>query len=41
MKKIAAFLATIVILSILLTACGSSEQCAAYGEYKKYRVESR
>jgi len=41
MKKIAAFLATIVILSILLTACGSSEQCAAYGEYKHYRVESR
>jgi len=41
MKKIAAILATIVILTILLQACGSTEQCAAYGEYKRYRVESR
>jgi|APHig6443717817_1056837.scaffolds.fasta_scaffold08578_2 major membrane immunogen (membrane-anchored lipoprotein) len=41
MKKIAALLATIVILSILLTSCGSTENCAAYGEYKQYRVESR
>jgi len=41
MKKIAAFLATIVILTILLSACGSSEKCAAYGEYKDYRVETR
>jgi uncharacterized lipoprotein YehR (DUF1307 family) len=41
MKKIAAFFATIIILSIMLAACGSSENCAAYGEYKKYRVESR
>jgi hypothetical protein len=41
MKKIAAFFATIVILAILLSSCGSSEQCAAYGEYKQYRVESR
>jgi len=41
MKKIAAFLATLIILTILLSACGSSEQCAAYGEYKRYRVESR
>jgi len=41
MKKIAALLATIVILTILLSSCGSSEQCAAYGEYKQYRVESR
>ena len=41
MKKIAAFLVTIVILSILLASCGTTEQCAAYGEYKHYRVESR
>jgi major membrane immunogen (membrane-anchored lipoprotein) len=41
MKKIAALLATIVIISILLTSCGSTENCAAYGEYKQYRVESR
>jgi len=41
MKKIAALLATLVILSILLTSCGSTENCAAYGEYKQYRVESR
>lgn len=41
MKKIAALLATIVILTILLTSCGSTENCAAYGEYKQYRVESR
>jgi hypothetical protein len=41
MKKIAALLATIVILSIVLTSCGSTENCAAYGEYKQYRVESR
>ena len=41
MKKIAAFLATIVILTIMLSSCGSSEQCAAYGEYKQYRVESK
>jgi hypothetical protein len=41
MKKIAAFLATIIILTILLSSCGSTENCAAYGEYKRYRVESR
>jgi len=41
MKKIAAFLAAIIITTIILSACGSTEQCAAYGEYKKYRVESR
>jgi hypothetical protein len=41
MKKIAALLATIVILTILLSSCGTSEQCAAYGEYKQYKVESR
>jgi hypothetical protein len=41
MKKIAAFLATIVILTILLSSCGSSEKCAAYGEYKDYRVETK
>jgi hypothetical protein len=41
MKKIAAFLATIVILTIMLSSCGSTEQCAAYGEYKQYRVESK
>jgi len=41
MKKIAAFLATIVILTILLQSCGSTDQCAAYGEHKRYRVESR
>jgi uncharacterized lipoprotein YehR (DUF1307 family) len=41
MKKFAALLAIVVILSILLSACGASEQCAAYGEYKHYRVESR
>jgi hypothetical protein len=41
MKKIAAFLATVVILTILLSSCGSSEKCAAYGEYKDYKVETR
>jgi hypothetical protein len=41
MKKIAALLATIVILMIVLSACGSSEKCAAYGEYKNYRVEGK
>jgi hypothetical protein len=41
MKKIAALLATIVIITIMLTSCGSTENCAAYGEYKQYRVESR
>lgn len=41
MKKIAAFFATIIILTILLSSCGSTENCAAYGEYKRYRVESR
>lgn len=41
MKKIAALLATVVILTILLSSCGTSEQCAAYGEASRYRVESR
>jgi len=41
MKKIAAFLATIVILTILLSSCGASDKCAAYGEYKDYRVETK
>ena len=41
MKKIAALLATIVILTILLSSCGTSDQCAAYGEYKQYRVETK
>jgi len=41
MKKIAAFLATIVILTILLSSCGSSEKCAAYGEFKQYKVEAK
>jgi major membrane immunogen (membrane-anchored lipoprotein) len=41
MKKIAALLATVVILTILLSSCGSSEKCAAYGEYKDYKVENR
>ncbi|HNX43216.1 MAG TPA: hypothetical protein PLJ84_00210 [Bacteroidales bacterium] len=41
MKKIAALLATVVILSILLSSCSTSEQCAAYGEASRYRVESR
>ncbi len=41
MKKFAAFLAAIVILSILLASCGSTEQCAAYGEHNRYKVESR
>jgi hypothetical protein len=41
MKKIAAFLATIIILTILLSSCGSSEKCAAYGEFKQYKVEAK
>ena len=41
MKKLAALLATVVILTILLSSCGSSEKCAAYGEYKDYKVETR
>lgn len=41
MKKIAAFFAALIITTLILSACGSSEQCAAYGEYKRYRVESR
>jgi len=41
MKKIAALLATVVILTILLSACGTSDKCAAYGEYKDYRVETK
>jgi len=41
MKKFAAFLAIVVLLSLLLQSCGVSEQCAAYGEHKRYRVESR
>lgn len=41
MKKIAAFLASIIIISIMLSSCGSSEKCAAYGEYKDYKVETR
>lgn len=41
MKKIAALLASIVILTILLSSCGSSDKCAAYGEYKQYRVDAK
>jgi hypothetical protein len=41
MKKVALLLASVVILGIILSSCRSSEQCAAYGEAKKYRVESR
>ena len=41
MKKTAALLASIVILTILLSACGTSEKCAAYGEYKDYRTETK
>ncbi|MFA5972560.1 MAG: hypothetical protein WC780_09435 [Lentimicrobiaceae bacterium] len=41
MKKIAALLATIVILTIMLSSCGTSDKCAAYGEYKQYRAESK
>ena len=40
-NKIAAFLAILVILTIIITSCSTTENCAAYGEYKKYRVESR
>lgn len=39
--KVAAALAIIVILVIIVTSCSTTEDCAAYGEYKKYRVESR
>ncbi len=41
MKKLATFLVAIVLLVLLLQSCGVSDQCAAYGEYKRYRVESR
>lgn len=41
MKKIALFLATVILLGIVLSSCRTGEQCAAYGEAKKYRVERR
>lgn len=41
MKRIAVFFATLILLAILITSCGSSEQCAAYGEHNRYKVESR
>jgi uncharacterized protein HemY len=41
MKKIALLLATVLLLGIVLSSCKSSQQCAAYGEAKKFRVESR
>jgi len=41
MRRIAAFFATVLLLTILLTSCGSTEQCAAYGEHNRYKVESR
>lgn len=41
MKKIALLLATVILLGIILSSCRSSQQCAAYGEAKKYRVESK
>ncbi len=40
MKKIKViFLLALVVSALVLSSCRSSEQCAAYGEYKKYRVE--
>jgi hypothetical protein len=41
MKKIALLLITVILLGIVFSSCRSTEKCAAYGEAKNYRVESR
>jgi hypothetical protein len=40
-KKLAIMLSVVTITVILLSSCKSAEQCAAYGEHSKYKVESR
>lgn len=41
MKKVALLLASVILLSIILTSCSTGSQCAAYGEARNYRVERR
>jgi hypothetical protein len=41
MKKIIIFLLLVIGASAILSSCRSQEQCAAYGEARKFQVEHR
>lgn len=41
MKKIVVLVLTVITLSIVMSACKSSESCPAYGEAKKFQIEQR
>lgn len=41
MKKIALVLLALLFAGLLMSSCGSSSVCAAYGETNKYQIETR
>ncbi|MEI6747830.1 MAG: hypothetical protein ACOYMF_07655 [Bacteroidales bacterium] len=41
MKKVVLFLASVILLGIIVSSCSTGTQCAAYGEARNYRVERR
>ena len=41
MKKIAIALLIALVTGFVLSSCGSSTPCAAYGETNKYQIETR
>jgi hypothetical protein len=41
MKRISIVLFIALALGLLMSACGSSTTCPAYGETSKYQIETR
>jgi len=41
MKKLALFLFSIFVLSLVMSSCASNKKCAAYGESYQYQKDNR
>jgi hypothetical protein len=41
LKKLAIFIAALILLAVVASSCKSSMDCPAYGEVHKYQIEQK
>ena len=41
LKKLAIFIAALILLAVVASSCRTSTDCPAYGEVHKYQVENK